>query len=413
MTPPRIVLLMDNKNREQAFLQLLHATIKQNYPEFEVYILGSIADIRYTCYQLSVLKPSVVVIAQVFEQSCRQIITYAKQSGAIVALLPAEIRTSLAYTKLVQSDVKLNELVDIAFMPGQELTELFKQTDLNHKKLLTTGSPKIDLALAKEKMSRTEFMTHYQLNRAQKNVFVFTSFVETNLDYMRQDPLFSQQLAFKESFNHCVQATRKLYQQAIANLAQSFPSYNIVIKPHPLEKKPLAVSAPNVHLISDATIDDCLRSIDLAIHWTSTVALECWLHHIPVIEFFPTPDQPQFLPNFTQGNPLYFNEPDLMAGVKKYLNRPVEANYTNYQSEYLTYAFHHLDGHASYRVARGLSGLLKHRTLLNYHSETDPGTLSLAIAERLLGHKISRLLLKQLQPNYQAQYVIDNYFLAK
>jgi surface carbohydrate biosynthesis protein len=410
--PLRIVLLLDNKNRELAFLELVKEQL-EHLLGAKVSIVGSIAEYQYVRYQLSVIKPHLVFISQIFEQSCRQLAEYARKSGSLVAILPNEVRSSMAYEKLVSSGLSLNSLADYAFMPGRELLDVFSQSDLPARKLYITGTPKIDLALRDKGLLRNEFAAKYNLDASKKNLFIFTSFVQTNLEYLKNDVLFSKQLVFKQSFNRCVDVTRKAYYHLVIDLVTQFAEYNIIIKPHPLEPSNQLIKVPGSHTITQATISDCFDSIDLAIHWTSTVALECWLHDIPVLEYFPTPKQSRFLPNFTDGNPLYFEQAQLINGIRKYTTKPLEKKYIEYQEKYLRHAFFQLDGKSTQRIATILQKTIHTQPKVNYQLSLNLSLRLLLAVENLIGHTATRTLLKVLNPNFQAKYAIENYLVTK
>lgn len=405
---PRIVILLDNKNRELEYLFKLHKHIKSKFV-CEAYIIGSISDISLTLHKVNQIQPHLLIISQVFENSCRQIAKQVKDAGGYVAILPSEVRYSEAYEHLVKSSLDFDNLVSVLFMPGSTLTNLFGKTDINKKKFIITGSPKIDLSFSKKTISRKELLNKYSIPRGSKNIFIFTSFLETDLDYMKNDPLFSNHLSFKSEFNTAVLLTRKIYMNMIHTLAKEFPSYNIIIKPHPLEKTKYDFENRNVYLIEDETIHDCFNSIDLAIHWSSTVAIECWIKNIPTLQFFPKVLKTSTLSDFSYGNPVFYSTDTLIDGVNKYLKKPIEKKYVEFQKKYLLKTFYKTDGNSFERIACCISFLLKNIPTVHYSKISKLSIRIAYIMELLFGVVISRFLIKLIYIKFDFIYSIKNF----
>jgi CDP-glycerol glycerophosphotransferase (TagB/SpsB family) len=298
--------------------------------------------------------------------------------------------------------------VDYLFLPGKNLATLFANTDISKQKFHITGSPKIDISLNNKTESKKLFLSNHNIPQTYKKyITVFTSFIDTNTKYLHSDPLFKDQVEFKESFNNCVIATRTKYQKALTTLAQTFPNYAFLIKPHPLEKETLSCTQDNIFLIQNAKAPDLFKVTDIAIHWLSTVALECWFHAIPVIEYFPV-KQKMFLPDFHLGNPLYFTQKELLSGVQHYLTHPIEKKYQRIQKKYLEYSFFSLDGKSARRIAHVLGASRKNSTAVRYKFPGSLSAVGVHLLEKCMGVLLSRKLIAMLLPTFKAEYAIKN-----
>ncbi|PIY79906.1 MAG: hypothetical protein COY81_00240 [Candidatus Pacebacteria bacterium CG_4_10_14_0_8_um_filter_43_12] len=409
----RIVLFSDNKDRELQSLLLVKKALEKKL-KASVFIFGSLAERQRMLLALEQTQPHLVVISQVFEKSCRELASYAKQSGAIVVILPCEIRASKAYSYLVKNKLlSYRQLVDYLFIPGKSLQALFNQTDIPVKQIFLVGSPKIDVVLQKtnKRMSRKSFCDLFSIPHADQNIFFFPSFLTSQEAFLRQDVLFSNQLHFQRTFNHCVKSSREAYQRMLLKVADDFPNCSIIVKPHPLEKTNYTTltNCKNNLFLVQAPIEHCLDSIDLAVHWMSTVAIECWLHQIKVIEYFPIKKYQSLLPDFSPGNPVVFNYRDLKSNINNYLLHPIPLAMKQFQQKYLKDNYFSLDGCSATRIAVILQSKITDLPQLNYRPKVSIVIRILFALERIVGIRLSRKMLLLIKPNFQVDYAINNY----
>ncbi len=407
----KVAVILDNKEREYEYSVVLKKQLEKKL-KADVFIIGSIAEKQRIILLLYIIKPHFVFMSQVFEDSCRQVARYVHEAGAKVCIIPSEVRPSEAYIRLAQSKLSFDSYVDYLFLPGKNLSTIFSYTDISKKKFYITGSPKIDVSLSTKTESKKKFLSRHNIPQTYKKyITIFTSFIDTNTEYLLSDPLFKDQVAFKKTFNACVIETRIKYQKALAALAKKYPSYAFLVKPHPLEKKSLQCTEKNVYFIQNAKAPDLFKVTNLAIHWLSTVALECWFHAIPVIEYFPV-KQKRFLPDFHLGNPLYFTQKNLLLGVDQYLTVPIEREYLEIQKKYLKYSFFSLDGKSATRIAEVLQKSNKN-ILVNYRFSGSILTVGVLLLEKMMGVTLSRKLINKLLPTYKADYAIKNYIFEQ
>src|SRR3989344_8918980 len=414
MSKLSIVLISDSKERELNYLRHLKKVLISEL-NADVTIIGSLSEIQRIYYLLSNLQPQVVIMSQVFEQSCQDLAQYVRNSCSQLVIIPCELRVSLAYKLLVENkSISLNDHLDWIFLPGDRLKVLFDKTNIEKRKMFITGSPKIDIGILQAKnsqLSKKKFCSINKIRARNKNVFFFTSFIQTSLDFLRQDKLYSNQMQYNIEFNKEVAVVSSIYESEILYFANHHPELNIVIKPHPLEKtnyRKLKQQAKNnnVYIIWGA-IENFYRSIDLAVHWLSTVALECWINGIPVIEFFPG-KYDELLQDFKSGHPVVRSAAELEKAIKKYLQQKLESKYLEVQKKYLKDVFFKTDGKSAYRIAKLLKQKLPTKITPHFSRRTSVTFTLFVWLEKAFGQVIPRRILSYIDRSYQVEYAINN-----
>lgn len=412
----KILLISDNLNRELEYLKILKKTL-ENELRAEVNIIGSIAEVQRTLAFLYEKKPDIVIMSQVQEKSCRQIAQYIKHSGSLLFIIPSEVTLSESIADFTFNDSSIiDNLVDLYFMPGIHTKKFLVNSDLNKKKMLIVGSPKIDATLLKNRqqlMKRSEFIKEFNINKNRKNIFLF-SFPDSSMDYFKTDECFLPVIELVEKFNDGVAKTKEEYLNVIPKLAKEFSNFNIIIKPHPLEKdhvySDLVNQFDNLYLVNDATILDCINSIDIAIHWTSTISVECWIYNLVAIQFNPVKSAKWIMSDFHPGNPTAENFTQLKNLIRYYLTNSLEKKYLKFQEKYLLENFYKLDGKSSLRISRVIGRYLEtKKPKTKYQLHHSLVIYALIIMERIFGVKKSRQLLAIILRNYQAEYAWKNY----
>ncbi len=414
---PKIVLICGNAQRELSMLQLLKKEI-ENTLTADVWIIGSIADIQKIYYLLNRIQPEMVFISQIIENVTRDIAGYVRKSGALLCVLPVEFTFSEAdYDQIFNKNQGYNKYLDYYFLTGPKmLNAALRLSDIARSKMFVTGTPKVDLYKninAKKVLSRTEFIDRYGITQDLKNVFVFTSFPITPLSYLRKQKVLKDKMDLLTKWNRRVIDTRKIYIKDIAKLCIDFPDCNIILKPHPLEDVSYykEITSKNFYLVDDITFNDVVKSIDLAIYWHSTIATECWISNINVIQYIPVNNFENLESDFTRGNPSIDNYKDLKKGVLKYLHQKLDKKYLNYQKNYLKLCYYKLDGMSAKRVAVKVKDILQNNRSINltYKPVTSAMMHTFIITEKLLGIKLSRKIISLIKPGYDWKYSVNNF----
>ncbi|PIR58650.1 MAG: hypothetical protein COU69_04435 [Candidatus Pacebacteria bacterium CG10_big_fil_rev_8_21_14_0_10_56_10] len=412
----RVSLICDNKIREYDSLLLLQEKLRDEL-HAQVKIFGSIAEIQRIYFMLHKFQPDVVILPQVQEKSCRELADYVRKSGGIVGVLPSEVTLSDTMVKtVVNDDTHYDRYVDLFFFPGKDQKKHFLFSDLSASKMFVTGSPKIDvsvLAAQRQPMSRKEFSTTFQIPLNRKiNIFVFTSFPISSEDYQKKDISFSKSIPFLRMVSKYIRLTKESYLQMIPLLAGRFSNCNIILKPHPLELVSTysSLNVPNLHIVDKATIHQCFGSIDLAIHWTSTVASECWINDVKTIQYSPFAEYDEHLIDLTPGNPLFHTREELFAGITHYLKHPLEPKYLRFQRQYLRNNFYLLDGMSSGRIASVIKRNLRfHKTKPSYSRGYSYLFFVQHLLDRWLGPVLVRRIMSSLFRSKSWRYAQLNY----
>ena len=401
----RVVLLCDNIIRELTGLTQLKKELEKKLSA-EVYLIGSIAEIQRTYYSLYRIKPHLVFISQIMEKDCRAIAAYVRQSGGMVCVLPVEITPAKAVESVIVSPkLRYNHLLDMLFLPGQHMFSYFNKTDIDKQKMVITGSPKMDVVLASSGMSRQDFTSQQHIPSDKPNVFFFSSFPRTSLDYFRSDKCFTQNMTLMKKIHKAIRGTHQAYLKALPKICAALPRINVVFKPHPLEDLSWydEITAPNFYLVRDASVKDCMASIDVVVHWNSTVCTECWLHQLPTLQFSPLRKYDWLLSEFSLGNPVSHTYQQLVKKILEQIHKKkqLDNKFLKYQKAYLIDNFYRVDGKSSQRITQILKKkLVKTSFNLHYTEHFHPAIRLLLFIQKILGVKLSRWLVALLTHSY-------------
>ncbi len=410
-----ILLVCNNFTRDFPGLKVLKSELKKKI-RARVIIVGSIAEVQRTYYLIYKYKPHIVVLYQVQEQCSRDIARYVRNSGGMIAVVPTEVtvaQSSLVF--VVDKNISCNDLVDYYFFPGKRMYGYFLQySDIEKRKLYVTGSPKIDASsckLSNVRLARARFCQENKIPQGRKNIFLFTSFVTVPEKYIRKDIAFSGGREELLSYFQYILRTKRHYLKDIAKLCRDFPENNIVIKVHPLEdlRDYKKIIEPNLFIVKENNIYQCLPAIDLALHWNSTASTECWIHSKKTIQYNPLELDETFLSDFTPGNPLCLSYNSLKSAVNKYLHSDLELKYLKFQKNYLKDTFGKLDGQSGERIAEIIKKKVS-RALpkVNYQRHYSPLLWGFFVSEKILGLGLTNRIIKLLRSDYEAEYASSN-----
>ncbi|MDD2822975.1 MAG: hypothetical protein PHQ59_02725 [Candidatus Daviesbacteria bacterium] len=413
-----VVLICDHIQRELASLKMLREQMLSE--NLSVSIIGSLAEVKRMYYQLYRLKPDIVFISQIQEKITRDMARYVKDCGAIVCVLPAELSYSRANLFwLYNQRLTYNELVDYYFLPGEQfLNDILEFTDIDRRKMVVVGSPKMDLLISKYKksfLSREEFCTKYKIPLGKKNIFIYTTFAASTIDYIKKEAAFKGNVKATLRIYRCISETKKIFLKDINRICIDNPECNIIIKPHPLEdtSEYLKIKHSNYYVVQNELFNNTVSSIDLAIHWNSTVATECWIQRKKTIQYAPISKYSDLLSEFNQCNPVFENYKELDCGIKKYLGCNIDAKYLRSQKDYLKLWYYRLDGKAMNRILNILVKNIKPNKSKHYFKNYPFSFKVYSYVESLLGLSIARWLVKLVKRDFQRQYALENYILEE
>lgn len=416
----KIVFICDQVQRELPSLLHLKKNIEK-YMNADAYIIGSLAEEQRIYYLLYKIKPDIVFISQIQEEVTRRIAKYVRESGGILCLLPAEVTYSrLNLFWLFNKNLSYKDYVDYCFLPGEQYrNDLNELTDIDKRKIFVVGAPKMDLLATVYKnkfLTRKGFCQKHKIPLNKKNLFIYTTFLSiSSTNYLEKENSFKGNVNAIRRIYNCCDETKRIFIRDIKKICLDFPEYNIILKPHPLEeaKDYLNINYNNFFLIQNEVFNNTISSIDLTIHWNSTVATECWVKNIKTLQYSPILKYQDLLSDFKGGNPIYNNYEELKEGIIKHMNNSMEQRYLRFQERYLTTWFYKIDGLSSKRIAIKLNQLLKEKNIkffsVKYKCNCHKFYNILIFFEFFLGVKLTRILLLVLRPDYKWRYAIDNY----
>jgi surface carbohydrate biosynthesis protein len=412
----RMLLLCDNVVRELESLRFLRTKLEKSL-KAEVAIVGSVAEWERMKWELQQFQPHVVFMTQIQEQKCRELAEYVKASGAKVCVIPPETTLVKALQHLtVNPQLAYDYLIDFLFLPGQSLRELYRATDVKKSKIFVTGSPKIDILINQEGpdfYSREQFTQRFGIRPNKTNIFIFSSFRGYSKEYIKNDIAFTGVTSIANDESDFIDQSLDAYLEMLPHLCQQYPDYNFILKPHPLESsQPYRnIRFPNFYLIDQKlTLQACYKSADLVIHWNSTVAAECWLHHIKTIQYSPCTKYAHLLSELYHGNPLFTTYSGLVKGINRYLNSKMDQKYLTIQQQYLKDNYGNLKPDSSEKIASILKTQLeKPIKPVSYSPQVSWKLFFFQALERLLGVSGSRRLAHLYDKKYQWRYSIENY----
>lgn len=410
----RIALICNNVVRELGTLKVLKKELERQIGA-EVRIIGSLAEIQRTFFSLFKFKPHIVFLSQLQERCCRDIASYVEESGGMVIVMPEEITPAKVVESLVLNpDFTYDHLVDLVCLPGQVMYDFFVKTDIKKDKIKITGSPKIDIELQQTGMSRKEFVEKFPIQKERKNVFFFTSFPHTGMEYFKTDECFKGHLDLISDIQTVIKDTQKVYLKHLPTICKKLSEYNVILKPHPLEELHYykELKADNLTIITGISVLDCMDSIDVAVHWNSTVSTSCWFHQVPTLQYSPIKKHNWLLSRFTTGNPLLHDHEELIKSLKTYLKekKSLPKKYLEAQQKYFQDNFYKTDGKSSERIAKLVKKTAKQKKFeLHYRSTFNPVWYAIAAVEKILGVSTSRRLINFASNAYNWRYAAENY----
>lgn len=409
-----ILIICGYKLRDIESLQYLKRQLEKKL-KAKVYIVGGLSELQKMYYYLYTIRPDVVFIPQVLEKSCRRLAEYVLASNALLYVIPAEITVITVIEQLLLNpDISYNDHLTKFLIPGKRYEKLLMSSDIHKDKVAIVGSPKIDCLVNEEGsqfLSRKDFCKKIGANPRKKNVFIFTSFVRANEDYLRADDFFKNTLDEMLKSNVCVDKTKVKYLQIIAKLCKDFNDYNIIVKPHPLEDAEVyrQQNGDNYYLITDTSLYSCINSIDLAIHWSSTVSTECWIKNIPTIQLAPFEKYDRFLSESHPGNPIVRTYEDLSNSIHIYLNKKLEGKYLQFQKNYIKNNFFKLDGNSAGRIVNIIKTDIKAKSLqVKFLPKFSWLIYVVLFFEKIFGYVIAHRLIALVDSNYDWKAAIEN-----
>ncbi|GIK83871.1 MAG: hypothetical protein BroJett025_04930 [Patescibacteria group bacterium] len=415
----KILIFSNYKARELDYLILLQKTLAKTLSA-KVSIVGGLGEIQRMYYYLYKIKPDIVFIPQTLEKGCRDLAKYVLDSGALLYVVPAEITVIPAIEDLLLNpDITYNTYFTKIFIPGKRYEKLLAKTDISPKKIKITGSPKIDFLVRNKGgqfFSRKEFSKKVNTNLKKKNIFFFTSFVTISEEYLRTDNYFSKAIKQLMKSNTCVALTKQKYIEIIQKLCERLPHYNIIVKPHPLESS-LAykkITASNFILLEQYSLYNCIKSVDMAIHWSSTVSSECWIKGIKTIQLAPYKEYDSFLTECSPGNPIVRTLDELQDIIEKNLDKKREKKYKEFQSKYLRENYYRLDGKSVDRIASYLKqDISKCKIQTTYQPKFSWLVYPILFLEKTLGVPVSRRIVALFLKSYDAKAAISDYVVLE
>lgn len=411
----RILLISDNLVRELEALRVLKKTLEKTINS-QVNIFGSLADWEVIYFKLNEFRPHLVFLTQVQEQKCRDLAEYIKSCGAKICVIPPETTVVQALKDVfINPKLKYDQLLDFLFLPGKALFEFYKKSDIEQSKIFLTGSPKIDAfiqAKGEQFYSRERFLEVFNVPKGRKNIFIFSSFRNFSMDYIEKDIGYKGVTEIAGEESEFIEKTSEEYLKLIPEFCNQFADCNIILKPHPLEDQDRynSIESPNFYVIQKSTLQNCLKSIDLAIHWNSTIAAECWLFGIKTVQYSPIKKLNFLLSDLYKGNPLFVNYKTFVQGVRKYLNENLDNGYLDFQKKYLKINYGDITESASAKIADIISKKISIENIrLSYKKNSGLRYFLFKISEKTLGKYLSRRTLHFFDKNYRWKYSTENY----
>lgn len=413
MNKIRIVLISDNLTRDYLSLQYVKEALEKER-NLEVYIIGSIAELQLTYYLLYKIRPHIVFVSQVLERCFRDVCSYVHESHGIVVVLPFELSySSRAEISVLNRNLKYNELLDLYLVPGKKTQDDLITFGISNNKIRKVGSPKTDLLVRdwRRFTSRKKFLRINHIPENKKNIFIYSTLIKTPEEYIRED------VAFLGHQNEAIRLSRDMdiiihkYNKTLSQLCIDFSMYNFIVKPHPLEtiKWYEGITAQNFFVITNEYVVNTMKSIDLAIHWYSTVAVECWVHGIKTIQYMPLAQYKSMLGEFHPGNPVVSSYDQLRRTIAFYMNNPLEKQYLHFQQQYITQWFGKLDGKCGRRITNEVMKMIKKSSSSQPYYVRKHSYLMyiMFLIERIMGKTISRRIVSYVRP-YKWKYAAEN-----
>jgi surface carbohydrate biosynthesis protein len=163
------------------------------------------------------------------------------------------------------------------------------------------------------------------------------------------------------------------HSRVVLALASRHPSWNFVIKVHPLEPvesyRSMAAATPNVRLAFDAPIREFLYQCDILLQRGCTTATEAWMLGKPVLELAMGRFATHWVsPDYLLGSHRVGDLDDADDTIRRYLSgMPVPEEQRRARAAYLADAYFRVDGHSSERCAAQIDRVVSPPLRSNQH----------------------------------------------
>lgn len=143
----------------------------------------------------------------------------------------------------------------------------------------------------------------------------------------------------------CIRKQFDAFLKMIPVLAEYFPNYKLIIRPHPSEDlnywNDFVKDIPNAEMVFEGNITPWLCGADLIVHSTCTTGLEAFLLNTPVISYLPYTDHKYFSHIANEVSYKTHTVDDLLKLAADILNKKIDISV--HREETLKFLEYHLE----------------------------------------------------------------------
>ena len=199
-------------------------------------------------------------------------------------------------------------------------------------KFLLTGSSRLDMW-----KKNFQFYWHTDFNHKEKKVLISLNFSLVNgvksyekiLEELKMSGYFSRSNKYFDELEEIYKMTKKnfeLFKEMIVFLAQNLKEVNIVVRPHPVEKKQIWVDLlknfKNVTIDNNENFNTSLYSANILIHNSCTTAFQAALVEKKIFCYSPLNENIDHGRIANSLGEKIFSKEDLLQKIKKYYIQP-------------------------------------------------------------------------------------------
>ena len=277
----RVVIIVDNPLRDLSGSLLIASDLSRFGCEvFLVEMYNQIFDITF-------LKPHLVLLNFVRNSNINNI-KYYNSLGIKVAILDTEGAWSENLDRFSLSVLRKIKLVNIShyFLWGNKQFESIIKNKANDKYIFSvTGNPRYDFCFGRLKKNlepKKNYAPYFLIN---------TRFPRSNPEYTNgenHEILGMMTAGYSKNDAKAYLDQDKIAQKAmlraISDLAQRYPNFNFVVRPHPFENIKTyqkSLIKKNIYIIKEGSSINWINSAELLIHLNCTTAIESFFLNIP------------------------------------------------------------------------------------------------------------------------------------
>lgn len=370
MSQEKIAILVDNPLRDLPSCVLLASKLALEYDVYLVPTAQAATDIFRIAPSVTILNYLRVSNLSLVKKMVDSGLSFSvlDTEGGFFMKVPGSLENT--YTKTIISDQNIRSKVGQFFIWGKVLWETLKNRNVYpNSELLCLGTPRMDFYTK-------PLEAYYDLDQTGRSlILINTSFAGNNPKFSNRAKemqmlvkKFSYSREFIDKFFADLDTAMNAYIDLTKFLAKTFPSHEILVRPHPFENDQIYRDAfkefSNVSVHCEGAVGDWLIKSKVLIHYECSTAIEAAFLQVPNFSIAKYRElRPMEHINLVTDYRENFEEiaqaiKDVFSGSYRF-----PENFENSLKKIEEDIFFKVDGLAHQRIAESISRWMKSRSL--------------------------------------------------